>query len=239
LTLKHVFGEGSVARLPDFEAFFRRFFLPWYAASDARGTRRRSSSPVFLREADFDGASPALSEFDRCEVAGQIAMLLEAVVEDWPTFLPVGGQLSFDWVEAFDQHFDEHRIASIIGRSNPGDFANECLVLCSEYGVAIGQSLIQENSELQWIYHWPYWESVVLHPQSGCRIRVFDWAIRRFSDSRLADFREVASQWSLAYCRDDVAGVAPLRKKERRAASLSSSMHKARQIPTPTDRSSR
>ena len=178
-------------RLPDDNVLFQRFFDRWY--DEPARTRK-----VFAHtRPDAERAGPPgtlahdLSPFERpgqARVARRIHTMVNAVRGDWPSYLPVRPPLSPDWIHEFDQHWNRRRVSRLIATSDPTDFSNELLVLCCELGAALGfcmQAL--EPSRLRWLYDWPYWESGLLDVESGYRISVFHWGIKKFSSYGIDD----------------------------------------------------
>lgn len=111
----------------------------------------------------------------------RIHTILRAASEDWLRYLPVKGELDISWIGAFDAHYQEDQIARVIADSQPEDYANDYLVLCCEFGAALGHVLRQLESRLIWRYEWPYWESDLVDPTSGNVVPVFHWAIKKMS----------------------------------------------------------
>ena len=176
--------------LPDADDVFQRFFAPWYEAADLsrRGVAATRPDVEQCYHAGLRGAdvSPLTSE-GQAQVAAQIATMLQAARSDWPTVLGVEGPMDSAWVAAFDAYYDRARVGEVIVGSDPSDFGNDLLILCCEFGAVLGAVLSARKPQLEWIYDWPYWESALLDPAHGCRINVFHWAIKKFSDYGVDD----------------------------------------------------
>jgi hypothetical protein len=113
--------------------------------------------------------------------------MVEAARGDWPGYLPVAGEPSLAWIEAFDDYWTATRVHALLGRSDPTNFANDLLVTSCEFGAVLGHVLREAVPRLDWLPDWPYWESGLLDVASGYRINVFHWAIKRFSEYGLED----------------------------------------------------
>ena len=61
-------------------------------------------------------------------------------------------------------------------------FNNDYLVLCCELGSVIGTVMQGLEPRLTWLYDSPYWESALYDPQTGSRLNVFFWAVKRMSE---------------------------------------------------------
>lgn len=79
------------------------------------------------------------------------------------------------------------RPADPIARSHPEDFGGDYVVLCCEFGAVLGHVMRARQPRLFWYLDWPYWESMLLDPQTGTVIPVFHWAIKKMSDYGVDD----------------------------------------------------
>jgi len=178
-----------MSELPHCDELFLRFFDRWYDDDDRRRKGFRATRPDLYQGIDsLAGITPIelaqqsrLAPECRKDVANRIQTILRAAHEDWSRHLSVSGDLNLQWIEAFDAHYQEDQIASVIASSVPEDYANDYLVLSCEFGAALGQVLRQLEGRLLWRYEWPYWESDLVDPVSGNVIPVFHWAIKKMS----------------------------------------------------------
>lgn len=79
------------------------------------------------------------------------------------------------------------QVSSVIVNSDATDFSNEFIVLCCEFGAVIGYAMQALAPQLEWLCDWPYWESGLLDTESGYRINVFHWAIKKSSSYGIDD----------------------------------------------------
>jgi hypothetical protein len=178
------------AKLPDCDEVFTTFFDRWY--DDA--SRQRKQFPhtrpdimdAFHPGNEASALSP-LSAASQQQVLDQISAMLESVSSDWPSFLPVTGEIDTDWVQAMDAHYNADRIATLIEESDAEDFANPLVVTICQFGAVLGQVMTQWEPRLQWLPEWPYWESSLYDPATGQVIPPFHWAIKKFSDYGVDD----------------------------------------------------
>jgi hypothetical protein len=177
-----------MSQLPSQEEIFSRYFIRWYEKEELEIRGHNDLRPDSeLWGKPLMGApdvSPLTDEGQKV-IIKQIDEIYQAAKEDWPGFLKVQGEISLDWVDAFDKYLDKANLEDILKSSDPEDFSNELVVLCCEMGAVIGNCLIQLNPSLQWLPDSPYWDSAVYDATSGLRINVFHWAIRKFSASGL------------------------------------------------------
>lgn len=171
--------------LPSCDDLFLRFLDRWYSEEDRNRKGFKATRPdvsqvdslVGLSQAD---ASP-LTDGGQDAVLTRIDRITEAARHDWPTYLSVVGAMDQTWIDAFDRHYDEENIAAVIARSDPEDFSNEYVILCCEFGGALGHVMRSLQPRLLWYLDWPYWESALLDSQSGTVVPVFHWAIKKMS----------------------------------------------------------
>src|SRR5437867_10778938 len=100
--------------LPHCDDLFLQFFDRWY---DDAGRRRRGFKATFpdvLQHESLVGLTRAqascVSEQAQPGLVQQIEGMVDAARHDWPTFLPVSGDISLEWIGAFDRHYDRDRI---------------------------------------------------------------------------------------------------------------------------------
>ena len=178
-------------QLPHCDPLFRKFLDPWYSDGDRSRKQFEDTRPDILTCDEFVGVSVAdlsvLSADGEDDVRGRIDRMLEACRGDWPSYLPVFGEIDQQWIEAFDEHYDRKKIADVIKRSDPKDFSNDYLVLVCEFGAALGHVLRAKQPRLLWRYDWPYWESSLVDCRSGAVIPPFHWAVKKFSEYGVDD----------------------------------------------------
>jgi hypothetical protein len=178
-------------KLPDCDDLFIKFFARWYTDDWRKWKRYKATRPDLEKVDSVIGCvasdlSP-LSENGQKQAAGMVKTTFEAARCDWPEYLAVQPPISLAWIDSFDTHYDRSRIAEIISRSDPKDFSNEYLVLCCGFGSVLGNILVDELASLDWVYAWPYWESMLFHSLSGSLIPPFHWAIKKMSEYGVDD----------------------------------------------------
>lgn len=176
--------------LPDCDAVFQRYFARWYSADDMRRRGYRATRPDAERVASPGSGPEAVCELgsaDAQAVARSIATMRESLAGDWPGFLDVREPLSLLWIDAFDNYWTRERVHDLLARTDPASYSNDLLVVCCEFGAALGEVMREQSPQLAWLHDWPYWESALLDVPSGYRINVFHWAVKRFSESGIED----------------------------------------------------
>jgi hypothetical protein len=128
-----------------------------------------------------------LNEKGQSEVLKRINGMVEAAREDFESYLEVKGDISLDWIEAFDRHYDRKRIADVIAGSDETDFGNDYVVICCEFGAALSHVLQALEPRLIWRLEWPYGDSCLLDTKTGTELAVFHWAIKKMSEYGVDD----------------------------------------------------
>jgi hypothetical protein len=193
--------------LPDADDLFLRFFDPWY--DDANRKRRgfKATFPDMIQNESLAGLSRAeatwLPEEAQQDVMGMIDGMFEAACGDWPGYLSVTGDISLDWIDAFDRYYDRDRIHDLIQRSESSDFGNDYLVICCEFGAALSHVLRDAQPRLVWRLDWPYWDSTLLDPKTGTAISVFHWAVKKLSDYGVDDGYAAKTKACLHFLADE------------------------------------
>jgi hypothetical protein len=181
--------------LPNADTRFAHFFAPWYSDADRQRRGFGGVFPDMLEFPDDRGAPPErlspLSGEGRDVVTKQIRDMLESARADFPRYLPVIGEPSGLWLDAFDDYWNTDRIGELIGQSDPADYANHYVDTCLELGAVVGQVMLATEPGLVWIPTWPYWDSGIWDAGSGWVLNPFHWAFKRMSgdgfDERLAE----------------------------------------------------
>lgn len=176
----------KAAKIPPCDPLFLRFLDPWYSPEERTRKGGATTRGDVLTIEEYRGRSVddicALNEKGRLEVAHRVETMLKAARGDWPRYLAVSGEINLTWIEAFDRHYNRKRIKEVIDRSDPGDFSNDYLVICCEFGAVLGHVMMRECPRLRLLPDWPYWESAIFDPKSGSVVPVFHWAIKKMSD---------------------------------------------------------
>lgn len=177
--------------LPECDELFTRFFAPWYSEDDWSHRQFKATLPDLLTAGALIGSTEteisALPEEMRRGIAEQFSAMLDAVRSEWPSYLPVSGEITLDWIAAYDHFFDRRRVTEVIEASDPAQFSNKYVVLCCEFGVTLGHVLRIAEPRLIWRFEWPYWDSALLDPETGVLINVFHWAIKKMSEYGVDD----------------------------------------------------
>jgi hypothetical protein len=72
----------------------------------------------------------------------------------------------------------------LLAESSPEEFSNPYLVTVCVFGAMLGELFLQEEG-FGWLYGFPYYHSIIVHPPTGLAIPVFDWMIKRFSEDAI------------------------------------------------------
>jgi hypothetical protein len=171
-------------KIPDCNELFTRFFVPWYPEGE-RGTLKATKGDMITERAYAARSAADVSNLTpqaQTRVEQQLERMLSAARTDWPKFLQIDGEVDLRWVQAFDEYYDQERIANLIRSSNPAEDGNDYMITAIEFGVVLGDVLLQAQPRLAWSAAMPYWESAVYDCKSGTFIPVTHWAIKKLSD---------------------------------------------------------
>src|SRR5687768_7045126 len=112
--------------LPGCDDLFLRFFDRWYDEEARQRKGFKATRPDMLQSEALKGttpseASPLVDEAAQAKVRKCIDGMVEAVRGDWPIFLAVSGDIELKWIAAFDNYYDEEKIAKVITSSDEED----------------------------------------------------------------------------------------------------------------------
>lgn len=196
-------------QIGDDNEMFRLYFDRWYNDDTRQLKGFEATLPDMLR---FPGAiSRSVDEV--CQITDiaaekalqQVERMKQAAMGDWPKYLTIEMPISLQWVEAFDEYYDQARVRELVARSDPEDFSNQYLVTVCEFGTVLGTVMLSSLPRLQWLPSWPYWETSVFDSQTGNVIPVFHWAIKKFSTYGIDDGFAAKIQHCLQNLADDCA----------------------------------
>jgi hypothetical protein len=177
--------------LPEPDELFGKYFDQWYDDvwrrwKGFKGTRPDIQNFQSYRGKQASEVSP-LGEDGQAEAARMVSAMFNSAVLDWPSFLKLSEPVGLNWVDEWDRFHNRIEIQSILDNANPTDFSNGYVISCCQFGAVLGEVLREQNGQLEWLYAWPYWESSLLHGESGLVINVFHWAIKKMSEYGVDD----------------------------------------------------
>lgn len=171
-------------QLPDSDELFFKFLLPWYPN---RGRPFGVRPDLFKLESGsnlLEGIQPMSRDLDE-ESRVQVEKIAEAAFMDYSEML--GEQLvGLALLDAVDDFFDKGRVYELIQNSDPAVYSNDLLLCICEFGALLGK-LFEESGAFKWHYSQPYFDSVIFHEKTGTIIPVFDWAVKKFSETGVND----------------------------------------------------
>jgi hypothetical protein len=169
--------------LPECDELFLKFFTPWYPEKDRARSKGTKGDMITIGDLVGHTASEVsrLTEEWQVRAMGAIDQMHAALLRDWPRYLPVSGKVDIGWVKAFDEYYDEVRIAELIERSDPGEDGNDYMIVAIEFGVVLGHVLRQYQPRMEWCPDMPYWESAIFDSKTGTLIPVVHWAVKKLS----------------------------------------------------------
>lgn len=175
-------------RLPSGDVLFVKYLSPWYDEEE----KPKITRPDMYQIDAFEGQPLNFDElqFLKPEYLEKVKILLdeemvEAVLEDF-SFIHKSTAINLELLDAVDKYYNKRKIAELIKKSDPKDFSNPYLVTVCEFGVLLGQ-LFKQKEGFDWLYSYPYFDSIIVHKDSGFGITVFDWAVKKFSEYGVND----------------------------------------------------
>ena len=174
-------------KLPHCDDLFKRYLSPWYP-EDERPSMTRPDMYVI---AGFEGKTLDLEEIQYLpqelleQTKKQIEVITDAALQDYQ-FIFQSDQLTLEVLDAVDKYYDRKHISEIIQESDPKDYANLFLVSVCEFGATLGH-LFNDIEGFGWLYSYPYFHSIIVHKETGFGITVFDWGVKKFSESGVDD----------------------------------------------------
>jgi hypothetical protein len=109
----------------------------------------------------------------------------EAALNDFQHIIKADS-LDLNVLDTVDKFYDRTKIAELIKESDPKDFSNSYLVTVCEFGAMLGY-LFNQIEGFGWLYSHPYFNSIIVHKESGFGITIFDWAVKKFSEYGVDD----------------------------------------------------
>lgn len=174
-------------KLPQCDELFAKYLSPWYPDKYYRDMTRPDmyvisgykGHPLDLDALQYLSAEQLLKE------KNQISKMAGAALLEYRSILP-SQELSLDVLDAVDTFYDREKIGDLIKTSDPKDFSNDYLISVCEFGAMLGK-LFEDMEEFGWLYSTPYFNSIIVHRNTGFGITVFDWAVKKFSEYGVDD----------------------------------------------------
>lgn len=174
-------------KLPHCDDLFAKYLSPWYP-DENHGNMTRPDMYVISgyngHPIDFDTVQ-YLSAGQLLKEKNQIAKMADAALGDYQHILSAN-ELTLDVLDAVDKFYDREKIGKLIKSSDPKDFSNDYLISVCEFGAMLGK-LFNDEEEFGWLYSTPYFNSIIVHKNTGFGIPVFDWAVKKFSEYGVDD----------------------------------------------------
>lgn len=176
-------NKQSPAQLRAHE-LYDRYFGPWYMPERPAlhpGTRP-DMEEIVLEAGQHISAIQPLPPEHRDQPREKVAAMFDAFRQDGERLLKQAPPVSRAWIAGIDAWATKERVAGLVKQSVPLNFSNPYLILCCEFGAGIGEVMRQEQPGLQWIYDWPYWDSVIFDLNTRSAFPVFHWAVKRMTE---------------------------------------------------------
>jgi hypothetical protein len=174
-------------RIPHCDTLFKKFLSPSYPEK-SRPTMTRPDMYVISA---FEGKSINIDQIQYLEpdilkaTKEAFDIYRKAYYTDFQHYVQFQ-TLNLDVIDAIDKYFEEPEVRELIKRSKPTDPNNLYVAHVIEFGLALGD-LFVETGKFKWLYSNPEFHSIVVNPDTGNAITVFDWAVKKFSSYGIDD----------------------------------------------------
>lgn len=174
-------------KLKHCDELFKRFFSPWYP----EGERPKMVRPDMFVISGYENQVldldkiQYLTEEGLKETKELLKKMRETYHKDFQNFKAFK-VLDLDVIDSIDKAFTRKEVKNLIKVSDPKDFGNLYLVTVCQFGLALGD-LFVASGKFKWLYSYPYFHSIVVNPETGEGVTVFDWAIKKFSSYGIED----------------------------------------------------
>jgi len=175
-------------KLPHCDELFAKYLAPWYPDE----YYRKMTRPDLYTISGFDGkpldldALQYLAGDNLVKEKNQIERMKAAALGDYNESILQGDDFTIDLLTAVDVFYDREKIGELIRKSNPREFGNDYLVAVGEFGTMLG-ALFEKQPGFGWLYSAPYFNSIIVHKNTGLGITVYDWAVKKFSEYGVDD----------------------------------------------------
>ena len=194
-------------KLPHCDKLFVKFLSPWYPAAD-KPTKTRPDMYII---SGYEGKTLDIENLQYLTKEGLnetkeiFKKVRDSYLEDFQSFRKFD-QLNVDVIEAIDIAYGKRKVEELINMSNPKEFDNQYLVMVAEFGLALGD-LFVNTGRFKWLYSFPFFHSVVVNPETGQAITVFDWAVKKFSSYGVNDGYKWKFQKAMELIEQDIKNV--------------------------------
>ena len=185
--LPNIIRKYFMKKLPDCDQLFERYLSPWYPENEKPSITR----PDMYIIAGYENETlevdniQYLTDSVLIKTKETFRTMRESYKKDFQNFI-VFERLDLDVIDAIDKSFGKREVNELIEISDALDFGNDYLVLICEFGLALGD-LFVETGRFRWLYSYPYFHSIVVNPETGYAVTVFDWAVKKFSSYGIND----------------------------------------------------
>ena len=174
-------------KLPHCDKLFKKYLSPWYPENE-RPTMTRPDMYVISgyngKTLDIDQIQYLTAE-GLSETKKVFNKMREAYRKDFQRIKKFE-EFDINMLDVVDEYFGKQEVKELIKMSNPKDYNNKYLIAVCEFGLALGD-LFVKTGKFNWVYSYPYFHSIVVNPETGQAITVFDWAVKKFSSYGIND----------------------------------------------------
>ncbi len=174
-------------KLPHCDKLFKKYLSPWYLKEERPNMTRPDMYIIsgFQNETlDIDKIQ-YLTKEDLKESKRLIEKTRISYQRDFKKIKEFK-DLNLDIIDSVDKAYGKQEVKDLIKLSDPKDFENQYLLTVCEFGAALGD-LFVKSGKFEWLYSYPFFHSIVINPETGQAITVFDWAVKKFSSYGIED----------------------------------------------------
>ena len=194
-------------KLPHCDKLFKKYLSPWYPDNE----RPKMTRPDMYVISGYKDKKLDINSIQYLTVEGLeetkkiFDSMRDSYKQDFQNFMKFEN-LNLDVIDSVDKAFGKEEVKELIRISNPKSFDNQYLVTICEFGLALGD-LFVETGKFEWLYSYPYFHSIVVNPETGNAITVFDWAVKKFSSYGIEDGFKAKFEKSMEIINEEIKNV--------------------------------
>jgi len=179
-------GCKKSEELPDCNDLYVKFVHKWDDNPDHKILIVKPDMiQSFKANTDFSTLADTTDE-SYIQIKKQIETMISASRQDLQEIYKFD-EFNLETIDKLDKAIGREYIKGVIDASGVDDDANQYLISTVEFGCALAETMQNEIGGFVWVYDYPYWESTIVHKQTGFEIPVFHWAIKKYSEYGVDD----------------------------------------------------
>ena len=194
-------------KLPHCDKLFIKYLSPWYPEND----RPKMTRPDMYVISGYEDKKLDINNIQYLTDEGLeetikiFDSMRESYKKDFQNFVKFE-DLNLEVIDSVDKAFGKDEVKELIRISDPKSFDNQYLVTIGEFGLALGD-LFVKTGKFEWLYSYPYFHSIVVNPETGNAITVFDWAVKKFSSYGIDDGFKAKFEKAMEIINEEIKNV--------------------------------